>query len=298
MPAQKKVQMATKNFEIHFQGELAQMDVNTLITSLIGTSTIIQQANQLVDPERNVEIKIEPFAPGSFKILADLWTDPSARSLFVDGAGLLASVFSIFVGYLGLKKFLKGEAPQKIEKVGRDKISIKNIDGDVTVFQNPIYQLYMTNPVSNEASSKAFEVLDKDESVDGMQVKEGAKVVFEAPRAEFSHMAKKHNVETEEEREVMRDATLHIVKPSFHEGYSWWFYYDGNRITVTISDENFLNQVDEGKRFAKGDTLIVKLKIKQRYEKSVETYINDSYEIVEVEKHILRPDHEQQKLVE
>jgi len=69
----------------------------------------------------------------------------------------------------------------------------------------------------------------------------------------------------------------------------WDFYYLGNKISAKIADNVFGEKIDKGERFGKGDTFEVRMEIKQQYDDSVNAYINKSYTVIEVVKHIDRP---------
>ncbi|MFK7946285.1 MAG: hypothetical protein AB8G11_01755, partial [Saprospiraceae bacterium] len=84
------------------------------------------------------------------------------------------------------------------------------------------------------------------------------------------------------------NATLNITKLSFDKGLKWSFIYEGIKISANIIDDDFFKNIDEGKQFAKGDSLIVDLKIHQEFDNSVNAYINKKYQIVKVNNHIQR----------
>ncbi|MCL5784345.1 MAG: hypothetical protein M1142_03255 [Patescibacteria group bacterium] len=283
-----------KEFELYFDGQLSQINVNTLINSLLNVSTIIQQTNQYLGPEKNVEIKINPFAPGSFRILGEIVEKASQyQSLLPDGVDYFEKLIAIVVGVFTIRKFLGGEPPEKVEP-GETTTSITNINGDVLVFDNSIVQIYNTNQVVNDSLSKNFETLENDPEIGTFEIKQRSQTLFKADRSDFGNMMKKNVVETEGRRAIIREkASLNIFKLVFQEDNKWGFLYDGNKIAASISDENFFKLIDEGERFAKGDTLLVDLKINQIYDPSVNGYLNESFEIVKVLQHIPRP--EQQK---
>jgi hypothetical protein len=68
----------------------------------------------------------------------------------------------------------------------------------------------------------------------------------------------------------------------------WEFYYRGNRIAAKIKDPDFQKTVDKGESFAKGDTLEVELQVTQKWDESVNTFINKSYQVNKIIRHILR----------
>ena len=82
---------------------------------------------------------------------------------------------------------------------------------------------------------------------------------------------------------------LNIVRLSFDKSQKWEFYYDGNKITAKINDVDFLLKIDSGETFAKGDSLEVELEILQEFDQTVNTYVNKSYKINRIIRHIPRP---------
>jgi hypothetical protein len=58
------------------------------------------------------------------------------------------------------------------------------------------------------------------------------------------------------------------------------------RIPVSVKDERFLDRVQSGEKFARGDILVVALGIEQQLDKQIRTYMNKKYAILEVKQHI------------
>ena len=99
-----------------------------------------------------------------------------------------------------------------------------------------------------------------------------------------------------EERDSGEETQVYIVKPSFDPKLKWDVLYKGIRITAWMRDKEFQSRIERGERFAKGDILTVELKVHQKLDPSLGTYINKSYEIVRVKEHIPRA--EQKSLFE
>jgi hypothetical protein len=89
-----------------------------------------------------------------------------------------------------------------------------------------------------------------------------------------------------EQRKILENVSVYEVKPSFNRKLKWEVLYHGLRIPVKVKDARFLDRVESGEKFAKGDALIVTLRIEQRLDKQMRTYINKTYEIVEVKQHV------------
>ena len=56
---------------------------------------------------------------------------------------------------------------------------------------------------------------------------------------------------------------LTIESPSFKDGNKWKLYDGQSSFYAEITDKNFLDKVDKGERFGKGDLLIVDMNIIQ-----------------------------------
>ena len=65
--------------------------------------------------------------------------------------------------------------------------------------------------------------------------------------------------------------------------------YDGFKIPIIVKDDALMRKIDEGERFGKGDSIRVKLRKIQKYNKEYRAYENKSYKIIEFYEHIIPP---------
>jgi hypothetical protein len=284
-------------FKIKFDGQLHQIDANTLINSLINLSTIIQEVNTELHTNQKIEIKIKALDQGSFDIHCHLVQGISA---FLPTVPLIAQVSSIeniktiidaFVSLLNLKKLLKGEKPNQVNEDG-DNLSIENSRGDTIVVFRPVYNMYEKNPAINNALSKSFESLQSEPSVTDLKILTTEEtVLFSASRNEFGEMASKNEALTANTQSIIKNGvTLNIFKLIFENRKNKWdFLYEGNKISAQISDDSFFDRIDNGESFSKGDSLIVNLQIDQTFDQAVNGFINSSYQVNRVIEHIPRP---------
>ncbi len=119
------------------------------------------------------------------------------------------------------------------------------------------------------------------------------------PRNEFKNLTSRQNqdimpidvVEIEDSKPpTVEKASLNIFKVVFDSNHKWEFFYKGNKIAARIKDTDFINKSLSGERFANGDVLEVDLRINRVFDKVSNTFVNKSYEIIEVHKHIPRED--------
>ncbi|WP_457617568.1 hypothetical protein [Lutibacter sp.] len=278
-------------FKIKFDGEQHQIDANLLVNNLIHTTTIIQELNRNLDSGKKVDIKVNALEKGSFLIHIDLvetTLDTLKNLLTTETIKTAGFIISGFVGLIKLKKHLKGKKPKSIKRKG-DKVAIKNENGDVIYVENFVNNIYENNTIIKDALSQSFETLENDNSITGYEITDkNEKPLIRVNREEFEYLSVKSEDLLEGEKTIIMAASLNIIRPSFDEKLSSDFYYKGNKISAKIKDKNFQERIDKGERFAKGDTLEVELEIKQKFVPSVNTFVNKSYKINRIIKHIER----------
>ncbi|MCE5330678.1 MAG: hypothetical protein LLF95_00885 [Bacteroidales bacterium] len=284
------------NFKLRFDGEQHQLDANVLISSLIHTTTIIQELNRYFDSGKKIEIKVKALEKGSFQINIELIETviDSLKTIFTkENIEIGSLLITSFVGLIEIKKFLKGKKPSKIE-TKESKSVIFNENGDTLIIENSIINIYEQNATIKDALSQNFEVINNDPAINAFEVTDkNEKPLIRIEKEEFSDMSLKSEEILKDERILKEAATLNIVRLSFEESLKWEFFFKGNKISAKINDPNFFNLIDKGEAFAKGDVLEVELQINQKWDDSVNTYINKSYQVNRIIRHILR--NEQQK---
>ena len=121
--------MATDtSFKIKFDGQQHQIDANVLISSLIHTSSIVQEINRHLNCGKNIKIDIKATEKGSFVVHLELIETAyqHLKDIFTkENIGVAAAIITIFTGVIGVKKFLKGKKPKSVKESG-DQIIIEN----------------------------------------------------------------------------------------------------------------------------------------------------------------------------
>lgn len=279
------------DFKIKFDGQQHQIDANILINNLIHTTSLIQEINRELNTGKKIDVKIKALEKGSFLIHIDLIEtalDNLKNLLTRDNIETAGAIIGGIVGLIELKRFLSGKKEKKTEVQG-DKIKIENEKGEVTFIENFVYNIYERNPTVRDALSQSFESLDNDPSITGYEITDkNEKPLISVPRDDFETLSIKSEEILKDEKNLTLTAKLNIIKVSFEKKLKWEFYFKGNRITAKLEDPNFQKRIDNGESFAKGDLLEVELRIKQKFDKSVNTFINKSYNISRIIKHIKR----------
>lgn len=279
------------DFKIKFDGEQHQIDANLLVNNLIHTTSIIQELNRNLDSGKKVEVKIKALEKGSFLIHIDL-----VESVFDLAKNLLTKenivfggvIITALVDLIAIKVHLKGKEPKSKEFSG-GKVKIENEKGDILYIDNFVQNIYENNTIVRDALSQSFETLENDNSITGYEITDkNEKPLIRVDRDEFEYLSQKSEEVLEGEKNIVVAATLNIIRISFDDKLKSDFYFKGNKISVKIKDPDFQKRIDNGESFAKGDILEVELEIKQKFDKSVNTFINKSYKINRITNHILR----------
>ncbi|MDR0801593.1 hypothetical protein [Fluviicola sp.] len=290
-------QIDSNNFKIKFDGQAHQVDAQVLISSLIHTTTIIQELNKHLDSGKKIEIKVKALEKGSFLIHLELLetTLESLKNIFTKENIIVASsIITGLVALIELKKHLKGKSPKEIKRKDSTTIIINGDNNQLSIDSN-IYQIYESDTVINDALSQNFDTIDQDPAIAAFEITdEKEKPYVRVERSDFKDLSQKIEIIDENKKTIIENTRLNIVRLSFEEGLKWDFYYRGNKISAKITDPNFQKLIDNGESFAKGDILEVELQINQIFDSSVNTYINKSYQVNRIIQHYNRD--EQQKI--
>ena len=279
-------------FKVIFDGKLELISIEVLISNLTNTTNILREINREFEGPK-IDISIKPFAPGSFEIIYAIAQAALASGLLdtlIKGYdAYLEQLISTLSKIFNLKKFLGGEKPKEALQEG-DKVKITRNDNSIIYVDNRTYNFYKCNNFINDSLNKSFRKIDENEEIEAFLIKDKEdKELFEAKREEFKEMyAQNPLIEEGEQYKIVEDARLVIFKIVWEPGYKWGFIYEGTKINAYIKDEESFNKI-KADGFYEGDYFIARLKITQRYDEKVKTYINDDYEIEEIKEHIKIP---------
>lgn len=288
-----------KKIKIKFEGQTHQIDVNTLASSLMVFSETLKEINTELKTGKNVEIKIEALAPGSFEIHTivsainnnDL-LDAISKVGGVTGcvAGTIATTYT---GIVKLRSWLKKEDNKEIENVKQEenKTTIKTKNGNTYICDNVIYNTYNTSQIVNDNISDQFRILEEDAAIDGLTIS-ADKESFSITKDDFSSLAQKVDIPGENKRKETKNSEIvYVVKPVLEKSPTrrWEFIWNGNRISANITDIGFLEKMEQGEyRFGAGDKMIVDLQINQALSPVYNAWLNESYQVILIHEHIPR----------
>lgn len=290
--------MKDNDFKIMFDSERHEVDVETLIGCLMHTSNIIQEVNRSLQTEKKIEVKIKALEKGSFEIHIEL-VEKLLESLFSSqNVNYASNIINITGGLYAFAQFLKGKKPQKTNSQG-NSVEVTNVNGDVTVIQNNVFNVFNDNKSIRDSIAKQFSVLEKSTDVSGFSFNSNNTNTY-ISQSDFSLIATKlddlDGVSKEPIKEVLTDKKILIIRPSFTKDLKWDFVFQNQKISAKMEDEEMIKIIDNGEQFSKGDCMLVDLEITKFYDSEINTHLitKDSYKILKYKQHIQTP--KQQKL--
>jgi len=270
--------------KISYEGQHHQMDLDTLILSLLHFSELVKSASKEVMPGEKIEIKIDATEKGSFEVFLSLCSEvPKGLLSYLtwDNLNKLAIIMVFVEGFLKLKKFLKGKKPGNVQsKNGVTIITYGNSNIEVS---DKVYNFYKGNQKANEHVESLFDKLVERPEIEGFSIEVENKNIFHVKSEDFIGMSLKNELIQENEEVKVVKADLSILKVVFQKNRKWEFIYLGNKISAEVIDEQFWEKINNtGLRFGKGDILTVELEITQIFDHDVNTYLNKGYRVIKV----------------
>jgi len=283
------------NFSMLYDGEditEGTIDARDLAPALIALADIVDEAAPVVfgaAPKLTVRIR-SGFDHGSFEVHLELATlyskfvglfsgpDAQAWSSFLQITGI-AGAF----GLLQLVKKSKGQKPTSVTIERTEKVTIKFEGEDPDTVDRRVFALF-----KNFRVRKAVEQLIQPlmhEGVDIFKIRRRGRETFSVTREEAPYLIAPTDLEGE--TNSICETRLAIVSPSFQPGNKWRVSDGSRTIFVSIADEEFMKDVQEGtEAFRKGDVLYVSLRTTQWLENG---QLKADYSIVKVHRHESAP---------
>ena len=267
------------------------MDLNTLLLSQMHFSWIIGEIKNEIARDSNLSIKIKPLQKGSipFDFILDISLFDSLFTPLAVYTGIPAAIIGVWIGLVQLRKWSKGKKYTKITILDRGRIIVTIGDREFEVSEVS-YKLSQ-NPAVDKALVKGFEAIEKDENIDNIQVIDESKTpVLSVARTEFvnftvpnENFEQKTQIETKQEQ-------LTVLKVVFDKGYKWQFYDKlGRKVSANMEDDAFVDRINKGEAFSKGDTIVAEVEVEKIFDESVNMFVENNNKIIRVITHTPRP---------
>lgn len=280
--------------QLKFEGQNHSIDSDTLVSILMSYQQVVQEVNRIYGGgSHEVRLQVNALKEGSFVVdieivkglLQQLFSKDSVEYIAALG-GILALVYKIY-------KEMKGRPVKSDEDKKRvEELIVRTGDINVRVSRDTCINIYNSRQ-TREPIAKSVQTADNDPCVDGFVINDGNdEKITSFSRDEFKEYIYDdfdNEEEVPDERIIESDETLVIISLSFEKGSRWQFMYNGFKIPILVKDDALMQKIDEGERFGKGDSIKVRLRTIQKYNREYRTYENRSYKIIAFYEHIVPP---------
>jgi hypothetical protein len=283
---------------IHFGGALTSVDAYTFGNSLIAFADTVRAVNAVLNPDQNIEIRVEAIGPGSFRAVVKR-LKKGLGGFFTRGAEAL---FWGIIAALIYDNLIKHE-PHTTIRIEPDEVIIEK-NGDRIIIPRAVYdqlpQVRKSLDVQRHLS-RTFQVIEEDPAIENFGLThdlKDEKPLVQISRGEFPYLAAPEPLIVEEgtqERHRVRTerARLVILKAWLVRGNrKWSFEWNGVPISAPIIDETFFNRLAAREvLIGQGDALDVELTYEQDFEDALGIYVNDqhTYRVTKVFAPVPRP---------
>jgi hypothetical protein len=269
---------------IHFGGALTSVDAYTFGNSLIAFADTVRAVNAVLNPDQNIELRVEAIGPGSFRAVVKR-LKKGLGGFF--GRGVEA-VFWGIVATLIYENLIKHE-PHTTIKVEPDEVIIEK-NGDRIIIPRSVYDQMppvRNNPEVQRHLSRTFQVIEEDPAIENFGLThdlKDKKPPVQITRAEFPYLAapeplaleaenkERHRVRTERARLVILKAWL------VPGNRKWSFEWNGVPLSAPIADESFFERLAAREvLIGQGDALDVELTYEQNYDDTLGVFVNDPH---------------------
>lgn len=279
-----------EEFVIFFGGKPKRINAYTLASSLVSIADAVKSANLLINPGYNVEVVVEAFGEGSFKVKVKTLYH-GAKNLF-SNENLKAIALSVIASYI-YQHTLSPDVEINVI-VNTEEVVIEQGDQKIIIpreVHDSVKEVEKSDKFK-QSIGRTFEAIEKDQDVESFGITpkiEDDEPLILIPRSKFALLSDPPEIE-DNQRSVIEVADLHILRAILERGSrKWEFVWRGVKISAPLFDQNFYNEFFAHKiTIAPGDSIEVKLRILQTRDKDTGIFTNNKYEVIEVLRHIPR----------
>jgi len=285
---------AETGFSVVFDGPAlteGQMSVRDLAPALLALGELFAEASVIAYPGREpVALNIQATDKGSFDVnlilhVKDAW-DAIADIFTSDAATALANLTAVITGAAGVLGFIVAVGRRVIksrDQLPSGQIRITLEDGAMIEVPATVLTLYDSLHIRVTAA-EVVEPLRR-EGIDEIQFRTDEGIPMARIGAGDAPAFDVDEIAGEQLSDDVETTHVSIATAAFIEGNKWRLSSGDQTFYVGMDDPAFVESVNQGKRFAKGDVLKVRMRVVQSRGPSG---LQTQRSIVEVLEHIPR----------
>jgi hypothetical protein len=237
------------------------MDVYEASANMIAFSEfVVVAAKAEFGAEIDVRAEVSGFDRGSFVTEIVFRVSGAAASIF--GAVTTKQLWETIRGSIELWKFLRGLKPKQLEHhIPEQSITVTNNDGQILQVKNSTVNLVFSEKGSEAVGQFIRHALEKS-GMDRLEISTKDSLLADVSQNESQYFLPVSPSETV--TDVTIPMVLIIEAPVFKDGNKWRFSDGSQSFFATIEDRGFLDRVNAGERFGKGDILVSDVRINQQ----------------------------------
>lgn len=280
------------SFVIHFGGDFSRINAYTLATALTNIADAAKAANATLNPGWSIEVVVEAAAPGSFKTkIRTIYR--SAENLFSTD-NVRAIVLSVIAAFI--YQHTLAPSPEITVNVGPSEVVIQQGETRIVIPRGIHDSMQEVERSSRFRTGigQAMRAIEEDPRVQSFGFSSDLgdpHPDIAIPRERFPSLPSLLDDGDDDSREFTEITDVEILRAILERSKRrWQFVWNGMKIAAPVTDERFYDEFFAHRiTIAPGDALRVKLLIRQRRAPDIGVFINESYEVIEVLKHMPRP---------
>lgn len=279
-----------EDFVIYFGSEPKRINAYTLASSLVSIADAVKSANSLINPGYNVEVVVEAFGEGSFKVKVKTLYN-GAKNLFSKD-NLKTITLSVIAAYV-YQHTLSPDVEINVV-VNENEVVIEHGEKKIVVPRevHDCVKEVEKSEKFRQSIGKTFETIEKDREIKSFGFTPSMvdkEPLISIPRERFTLLSSPPEIE-DNQRFIIEIGDLHILRAILERGTrKWEFVWRGIKISAPVLDDKFYGDFFAHKiTIAPGDSIEAKLKIYQSRDEDIGIFTNNRYEVIEVIRHIPR----------
>lgn len=276
-------------FDISYDGPAladGRMNVRDLAQAMMAVGSLFESSNELLNGDRAaVNINVRATSRGSFHILFEVVQNSGVNSItdIISTANQIVTLIigggTIAIGLFALIKWLRGRSP-KIEQINEGMFRLTLENGETYDIPLELLRMYQDATVRSALAGIVRPV--KEEGIDMLEIREQDEAIIDVSKSDVEYF------DAPQLQELILDETrtqaFSIISLAFREGNKWRLTDGQATFSVSMTDRDFQNRVDNNElAFAKGDVLVCDMRTVQW---QTTQGLKTEYEIVSVNRHL------------